>query len=289
MVGRVTVFFPFADEASADSADTGGPNAAAQDVVACRGVTVRKGQHEAVRDVDWRIAAGQRWVVLGPNGAGKTSLLDVITARAHPTSGEVDILGEPLGLTDVFELRPRIGVVGPGTAGQIPGRETARDVVVTAAWGVAGRWREGYQRLDLDRAAALLRAFGVGELAERRFDTLSDGERKRVLIARALMTDPELLVLDEPAAGLDLGAREDLVGRLSALAEDPLSPAVVLVTHHVEEIPPGFTDALLMSQGRVVDAGPIEDVINGASLSRAFGVPLTVSRFSGRYWAGMIR
>lgn len=258
-------------------------------VIECRGVTVRKGDRDVVRAVDWTVKSDQRWVVLGPNGAGKSSLLDVIAARAHPTAGDVQILQEQIGLTDVFALRPRIGMVGPASTGLIPAHEEVIDVVLTAAWGIAGRWRESYQEVDLQRAAWLLATLGVGDLAGRRFGTLSDGESKRVLIARALMPDPEILVLDEPTAGLDLGAREDLVSRLSDLAADPAAPAVVLVTHHVEEIPPNFTHAMLLADGEVVATGPLPEVIKGAPLSAAFGVPLTVGRFGPRYFATVVR
>ncbi len=248
-------------------------------------MSVVKGAAAVVRDVDWVVGAGDRWVVLGPNGAGKSSLLDVVSARAHPTSGEAWVLGERLGLVDVFALRQRIGIVGPSVAAAIPGAERVRDAVLTAAWGMTGHWREEYDPQDLDRADALLSGLGVGALAQRPFGTLSDGERKRVLIARALMPDPELLVLDEPAAGLDLGAREELIGLLTLLAADAAAPAIVLVTHHVEEIPAGFTHAMLLAQGEVVARGPLAEVIRGAMLSRTFGTAITVGTFRGRYFA----
>ena len=161
-----------------------------------------------------------------------------------------------LGTVDVFELRPRIGLTSAALAERVPRGELVRDVVVSASYGVVGRWRESYDDLDHDRAHSLLVEVGVAHLAERTFGTLSEGERKRVQIARALMTDPELLLLDEPAAGLDLGGREDLVRTLSVLALDADSPATILVSHHVEEIPPGFTHALLLRDGKVVAQGP---------------------------------
>jgi len=235
--------------------------------------------------VDWRVGADERWVLAGPNGAGKSSLLDVVAARAHPASGQVWVLGEQLGAVDVFALRPRIGAVGPGVSAAIPPRERVLDTVLTAAWGMTGRWREQYDPTDLDRAQWLLDRLGVGTMADRMIGTLSDGEHKRVLIARALMPDPELLLLDEPAAGLDLGAREELVALLSDLAADPTAPAIVLVTHHVEEVPLNFTHAMLLSQGRAVASGPIDQVITGAQLARAFGTPMTVGRFAGRFFA----
>ena len=213
-------------------------------------------------------------MVLGPNGAGKTTLLQLASAQMHPSDGVAAVLEEVLGTVDVFELRPRIGLTSAALAERIPRHERVRDVVVSASYGVVGRWREDYDGLDHARAEALLRELGALHLADRTFGTLSEGERKRVQIARALMTDPEMLLLDEPAAGLDLGGREDLVSTLSVLAHDPDSPATVLVSHHVEEIPPGFTHALLLREGRVVDAGPLEEVLTERALSATFGMPL---------------
>lgn len=236
-------------------------------------------------DVDWEVEEGQRWVVLGPNGAGKTTLLQLASGRMHPTSGVAGILGEVLGAVDVFDLRPRIGLTSAALAERIPAGERVRDVVVTASYGVLGRWREQYDDLDHGRAHELLGALGVVHLSDRRFGTLSEGERKRVQIARALMTDPELLLLDEPGAGLDLGGREDLVRRLGDLAADLAAPALVLVTHHVEEIPPHFTDVLLLRAGRVVAQGPIELCLTEEALSETFGMPLTLERHGGRWSA----
>ncbi|MBC2934958.1 ABC transporter ATP-binding protein [Nocardioides sp. zg-1228] len=254
-------------------------------VIELAGVTVRRGRSLLLDDVSWVVEDDERWVVLGPNGAGKTTLLQVAAAQLHPTSGVAGILDEVLGTTDVFELRPRIGLTSAALADRIPRSELVRDVVVSASYGVLGRWREAYDELDHDRAADLLAEVGADHLAERTFGTLSEGERKRVQVARALMTDPELLLLDEPAAGLDLGGREDLVATLSRLALDPDSPATVLVSHHVEEIPPGFTHALLLREGRVVDSGPIDDVVTAESLSAAFGMPLLLSHSDGRFAA----
>ncbi len=258
-------------------------------VLDLKGVTVRRARKNIVDKVDWHVEEGERWVVLGPNGAGKTTLLQIIAARMHPTSGTAHLLGEQLGRADMFELRPRIGFSSAALADKIPPTETVRDVVLTAAYGVTGRWREEYEEFDARRAADLLAAFDVAELADREFGTLSEGERKRVQIARALMTDPEILLLDEPAAGLDLAGREELVGALAELAGDQASPVLVLVTHHVEEIPPGFTHLLLLADGRVQAAGPIEEVLTADNLSKAFGMPLLVAHGGGRWLARAVR
>lgn len=258
------------------------------DVLALAGATVVRGTTTLIADIDWEVEEGQRWVVLGPNGAGKTTLLQLAAARMHPTSGVVGILGEVLGTVDVFELRPRIGLSSSALAESIPKGEKVEDVVVTASWGVVGRWRENYEDLDHGRAVELLAMLGADHLVGRKFGTLSEGERKRVQIARALMTDPELMLLDEPTAGLDLGGREDLVGRLGEIAADLAAPAVVMVTHHVEEIPPNFTDVLLMRDGRIVAQGPIELTLTEENLSATFGVDLVVEQH-GQRWAARAR
>lgn len=246
---------------------------------------MRRGQATLLDNVDWTVEEDERWVVLGPNGAGKTTLMQIASAQMHPTDGVAGILGEVIGAVDVFELRPRIGWTSAAVAERIPRSELVRDVVVSASYGVVGRWREHYDTLDHDRAEQLLTEVGAQALLDRTFGTLSEGERKRVQIARALMADPELLILDEPAAGLDLGGREDLVATLTALANDPMSPATILVSHHVEEIPPGFTHALFLRAGRVVAAGPLEDVMNETVLAETFGMPLTLTESEGRYSA----
>ncbi|MDO5711762.1 MAG: ABC transporter ATP-binding protein [Micrococcales bacterium] len=255
------------------------------DVLEFAGVTVTRGDATLLDEVDWEVEEGQRWVILGPNGAGKTTLLQLAAARMHPTRGVAGVLGEVLGAVDVFELRPRIGLASAAMAERIPGDERVIDVVVTASYGIVGRWRESYDRLDLARGQELLDSLGAGHLSQRHFGTLSEGERKRVQIARALMTDPELMLLDEPAAGLDLGGREDLIARLGALADDLEAPALVLVTHHVEEIPPGFTDVMLLREGRVVAAGPLELTLTEANLERTFGLPLILQQHGRRYSA----
>ena len=248
-------------------------------------VTVRRGQSLLLDAISWRVEEDERWVILGPNGAGKTTLMQIAAAQMHPTSGTVDILEERLGRVDLSEIRPRIGVTSAALAGRIPDDELVRDVIVTASYGVYGRWREQYDEVDHDRAESLLIEVGISHLADRHFGTLSEGERKRVQIARALMVDPELLLLDEPAAGLDLGGREDLVSTLSTLAFDPDSPATILVSHHVEEIPPGFTHVLMLRRGQLVTAGLIDTELTEANLSRTFGMPLVLDQADGRYSA----
>ncbi|MCW2498681.1 MAG: transporter related protein [Frankiales bacterium] len=248
-------------------------------------VTVVREGATLLAGVDWEVEEGQRWVVLGPNGAGKSTLLAVASASLFPSAGAVELLGEQFGDADLGELRTRVGLSSSALNDRVPPQERAVDVVVTAAHGVIGRWSDGYDQGDLARAVELLARVGLRAFTERRWGSLSEGERKRVLLARALMTDPELLLLDEPAAGLDLGAREALLRLLARLSSSPGTPPSVLVTHHVEEIPLGTTHALLLSRGRVVAAGPIETVVTGPLLSQAFGIPLQVAAADGRWMA----
>jgi iron complex transport system ATP-binding protein len=258
-------------------------DAEADVVISFRGVALRRNTATLLHDIEWDVELDERWVVLGPNGAGKTTLLQLAAAQMHPTEGSVRLLGEQLGQVDVFDLRPRIGLSTAGTAGRIPPRERVLDAVVTASYAVVGRFREQYDRPDEVRARYLLEQVGCAALAERPYGTLSEGERKRVQLARALMSDPELLLLDEPTAGLDLAGREDLLRRLTALAENPDAPTMVLVTHHVEEIPPGFTHGLLLSEGGIVAQGLVGDVLTADNLSAAYGLPLLIER-AGRRW-----
>ena len=248
-------------------------------------VTVRRGTTILLDKISVDIKVGQRWVILGPNGAGKTTLLQIAAAQLHPTSGRAHVLGARLGAVNLAEIRPSIGISSAALAARVPPDETAMDVVVSAGYGQVGRWRESYEELDFDRAGVLLDAMGVLPLSKRLFGTLSEGERKRVLAARALMTDPELLLLDEPAAGLDLGGREDLLTRLDVLAADPSSPTTVLVTHHVEEIPSGFTHLMLLRDGKLIAAGPIGRTLTDEAISATFGLHLVLSLRRGRYFA----
>jgi iron complex transport system ATP-binding protein len=254
-------------------------------VVDLAGVSIVRGGATLLDDVSWTVDESDRWVVLGPNGAGKTTLLQVLAAQIHPTTGVAGLLDEVLGTVDVFELRPRIGLTSAALAERIPRSERVHDVVVSASYAVVGRWRESYDALDHDRADELLASLRIGGLADRTFGTLSEGERKRVQIARALMTDPELLLLDEPAAGLDLSGRESLVQTLSALATDPYAPASVLVTHHVEEIPTGITHVLMLKQGRVTAAGPVGETLTAANLGATFDLELELTEQGGRWSA----
>ncbi|REE97541.1 ABC transporter ATP-binding protein [Thermomonospora umbrina] len=259
------------------------------EVLQLRGVGVRRDQSMLLRDVTWNVNENERWVVIGPNGAGKTTLLQIAATMLFPSEGEAAVLGEELGRTDLFELRPRIGFASSALAEKVPPDEKVIDLVLTGSYAIIGRWHEEYDSTDVTRAVELLDALGCAELIRRRFGTLSEGERKRVQIARALMPDPELLLLDEPAAGLDLGGREDLVGRLSTLANDPMAPTMALVTHHVEEVPEGFTHAMLLRRGSVVAMGKVDEVFTEEHLSRAFGLPLRVERQYGRWYARAAR
>jgi len=248
-------------------------------------VSVARNGTAILDSVTWAVESDQRWVILGPNGAGKTTLLQVASANMHPSSGSARILDDTLGAVDVFELRPRIGFASSALARRIPADETVLNVVLTAAYSVTGRWNEAYDERDVRRAKRVLAEWNLGGFEERRFGNLSDGEQKRVQIARSVMTDPELLLLDEPAASLDLGAREELLALLGGYASAPGAPAIIMVTHHVEEIPSAFTHAMLMSKGRITSSGRIADVITEANLSLAFGVDLELSTHAGRFAA----
>ncbi|MCU1437828.1 MAG: transporter ATP-binding protein [Naasia sp.] len=235
--------------------------------------------------VDWTVDSSERWVILGPNGAGKTTLLQIAAALLHPSRGTATVLDQRLGGTDLFELRPRIGFASTAMARRIPASESVLDVVLTAAYSVTGRWNEQYDDLDVRRAQRVLGEWKLGHLESRRFGELSDGEQKRVQIARSVMTDPELLLLDEPAASLDLGAREELLQLLGGYASSPYAPGIIMVTHHVEEIPRGFTHGLLLATGKVVAAGPIAEVLTSDVLSSAFGLSLQITNDDGRFAA----
>ena len=253
------------------------------EVLRLDGVGVVRGGTTILRDVSWTVGTGQRWAVLGPNGSGKTTLVNLAAGYLFPASGTVDILGARLGRVDVRALRGRMGLTSADLSKQLRPGMAVLDVVMSGRYGALETWWHAYGPADRDRAARLLERGGVGHLADHAFRTLSEGERQQVLLARALVADPELLLLDEPNAGLDMGAREALVRRLADLASDPGCPPIVLVTHHVEEIPPGFTHALLLREGVVLASGRLEDVLEDASLSRCFGLGLRVVRHAGRW------
>jgi len=248
-------------------------------------VSVVRDGNEILKAIDWEVDGSQRWVILGPNGAGKTTLLQLAAAQIHPSSGSVQILDDVMGKADVFELRPRIGFASTALARRVPREERVIDVVLTAAYSVTGRWNENYDDVDARRAQRVLAEWKLDHLQDRRFGDLSDGEQKRVQIARSVMTDPELLLLDEPAASLDLGSREELLQMLGGYASGDTAPAIVMVTHHVEEIPPGFTHALLLVKGQVQSAGAIDEVITAENLSDAFDLTLAVTSEGGRFTA----
>jgi iron complex transport system ATP-binding protein len=253
--------------------------------VTLRGVTVRRDGVPVLDHIDWQVEEGDRWVILGPNGSGKTTMLGVAGARLWPTSGRVEVLGEQLGRVDVRSLRPRVALVSGAVTRQLRADVTARDVVASGRYGALETWWHTYTAADWEKADGLLAQGGVGEIAQRSFGVISEGERQQVLLARALMSDPELLLLDEPFAGLDLGARERLLMRLNALASDDSSPPVVLVTHHCEEIPPGFTHAGLVRAGSIVAAGLLDEVITSKNVSACFDLPVTVGCSDGRWWS----
>ncbi len=251
------------------------------------GVVVERDASRILDRVDWMVRPDERWAVLGPNGCGKTTLLRIASLYLHPSRGTVRVLGQELGRCDVRALRASIGLASQALTDMLRPDLAARDVVVTARYAALEPWWHTYTDADRARALDLLDRLGVAGLAERRFGTLSTGERQRVQLARTLMAGPGLLLLDEPAAGLDLAARDDLVARLGDLAVDPDVPPTVLVTHHVEEVPRGFTHALLLRAGRVVAAGPLAEVLTEPALSECFGVPVRLERDGGRYRASV--
>ena len=260
-------------------------DAQSQIVLAMQGVSVTRGGKQILGPIDFKVRSGERWVILGPNGSGKSTLLNILATRIFPTTGTVSILDKQMGKVDLSELRTRIGICATLLSEDIPDDEFVRDVVLTAAYAVIGRWNESYDLWDESRAVALLTTFGVRDLADRRYCTLSDGEKKRVQIARALMADPELLLLDEPTAGLDLGGREDLLRRFAEFSLDPQSPASIVVTHHIEEIPSGTTHALIIKEGRIAVSGPVSEVITSQHMSAVFGLDIDVNFEGSRFFA----
>ena len=254
-------------------------------VINFNNVTVVREGRPILDNVDLSVEENQRWAIVGPNGAGKTTLLRVAAAQVQPTTGSATILGEKLGETNVFELQTRIGFASTALSNRIPNSETVVNAVMTAAYAITGRWTEEYDEVDERRARRVLNEWHLLHLADRAFGTLSDGERKRVQIARAIMTDPEVLLLDEPVASLDMASRELTVGVLGQYATSPVAPAMVMVTHHLEEIPEGFTHALLMRDGKIFSAGEIKTTLTSDKVSEAFGFGLHVEFKAGRFSA----
>jgi iron complex transport system ATP-binding protein len=254
------------------------------EILRLRGVGVRRGATRILADVDWTVAAGERWAVVGPNGAGKSTLVAVAATTLFPSSGSVHVLGGELGTVDARDLRSRIGVASAQLAARLEPAQRALDVVMTGRSGALAPWWDAFSAADRARGTALLEGVGIGALADRTFGTLSTGERQRVLLARTLMPDPDLLLVDEPAAGLDLRAREELVEALGSMARAARPIAIALVTHHLEEVPPGFGHALVLAGGRVISAGTIAGALSDAALTTAYGIPLRVTHEGGR-WA----
>jgi iron complex transport system ATP-binding protein len=278
-IGRGPTITPDKDEPSAAAGLTPPVTSALRYV----DVDLYRQRTPVLSGVNWQVDVGDRWVVLGPNGSGKTTLVQLASGYLHPTRGHVEILGHRLGRVDVRALRQHIATVSAGVSRMILPRLSAREVVVSASRGALEPWWHSYSEDEWDRASTLLAAAGFAHVAERPFGVLSDGERQQVMLARALMSEPRLLLLDEPCAGLDMGGRERLLSRLGTLAKDDAAPPIFLVTHHVEEIPEGFTHALLLREGRVIAAGPIASTLSPGSLSECFGLALDLRNDDHRW------
>lgn len=260
---------------------------ASEPVVELAGVTRVEGGNEILRGVDLTVHHGERWVVLGRNGCGKTTLMRMVSLYLHPTDGTVRVLGNELGRSDIRTARQFIGWSSASFADMLRPQITAADIVMTAKFAALEPWWHTYTDIDRAKARSLLARVGIESLADREFATFSSGERQRVLLARTLMNDPGLILLDEPNAGLDLAGREELVATLNSLAADPTTPPVILVTHHVEEIPPAFTHVMLMHKGRALAQGPMAETLTAANLSACFEIEVSLERRGGRYsaWA----
>lgn len=250
-------------------------------------VTFHRESNQILAGINWSVDEGQHWIIVGPNGAGKSTLMSIAAARLYPSSGYASVLGEILGLTDVFDLRQRIGLASSSMAQLIDDEETVLNAVRTAAYAMSGSWHETYEDSDNERAIGLLQRWNLEHALKRRWITLSEGEKKRLLIARAMMSDPEVLMLDEPAAGLDVSGREQLIEAVHRLTSSPTSPVVVMVTHHVDEIPSTMSHALLLKQGEIIAAGEIASVLTSKNLSELFDYRLNLfshDTASGKRW-----
>jgi iron complex transport system ATP-binding protein len=253
------------------------------EVLAFKNVSVQRSGKTILNDITWSVQDNERWVIVGPNGAGKTTMLKIAAAQLQPSSGSASVLGEALSEINVFDIRTRVGFASTAVASRIPNSESVLDAVMTASYAITGRFKEKYDDVDERRARRVLTEWHLSEYADRPFGTLSDGERKRVQIARAVMPDPELLLLDEPVASLDIGSREATIKILSGYASHPAAPAIIMVTHHLEEIPAGFTHALVLNEGRIIASGPINHTLTTDKLSEAYGLPLEVAFQAGRF------
>jgi len=254
-------------------------------VICLENVERRFAETAALSDISWQVKQGEHWVVLGPNGSGKSTLLQIAGLHLHPSSGDVTVLGHELGRVDIRQLKCEVGFVSASLSSSFRSNIMAYEVVMTALYGALETWWHTYSKNDHDRACLLLEQVGCGDRANHAFSVLSSGEKQRVLLARSLMTDPGLVLLDEPTAGLDLGGREELLSSLTSLASDSSGPSVVLVTHHVEDIPEGFTHAALMSNGQMINQGDMKEVMNSKNLSKCFDLQISLSNQSGRYFA----
>ncbi len=282
---RMVCYPPFMNPQSQGVAVVGDAEPVIEPVIALDGVDVVKDGTALIQEVTWHVLPGEHWALLGPNGAGKTTLLQVIAGYLYPTAGSVRVLGQEFGRVDLRVLRRSIGWVSPSLARRLHMGESALNVTISGRFASIGLFFEQPDGADVTRAEGLLDALGCSHLAGRAFGVLSQGEQQRVLIARALMADLRILILDEPTAGLDLAAREDLLESITVLAGSPDGPTVFLVTHHPEEIVPAISHTLLLSGGRVAAAGPTADVLVDGLVSLAMGVPVEITRLDGRFWA----
>jgi iron complex transport system ATP-binding protein len=252
-------------------------------VLSLSNVSLKVDGKEVVHDVTWEIRRGENWVLVGPNGAGKTTLLRMLNGYQWPSSGRVSVLGETFGNVDLRELRMKIGLVSAYISDWIPDDDSVLDVVLSGKYASIGLWN-ATSPADRRLATSLLRRMGCERYSEGKFGRLSQGEKQKVVIARALMTRPHLIALDEPCAGLDIPGREKFLSTLRSMALSG-SPSIVYVTHRIEEIPAGFTHAILLKKGRVISRGRIGEVLNDHGLSALFGVRIKVSKWRERYYA----